>query len=102
MSPFCARCGRVGHWPRTAHAGAKAMINTYIIVAAVSAAAAFGTAWKVQARRFDSAKLDAIGTPTSARRCAGRPPTHRAQGHRPTRRRSAPGSSPSPKGWKVS
>ena len=36
------------------------MINTYIIVAAVSAAAAFGTAWKVQAWRFDSAKLEAI------------------------------------------
>ena len=34
------------------------MINTYIIVAAVSAAAAFGTAWKVQAWRFDSAKLE--------------------------------------------
>ena len=36
------------------------MIYTYVAVALVSAAAAFGTAWKVQAWRFDSAKLAAI------------------------------------------
>lgn len=36
------------------------MINTYLAVALMSAAAAFGTAWQVQAWRFDSAKLDAI------------------------------------------
>lgn len=36
------------------------MINTYLAVALMSAAAAFGTAWQVQAWRFDSAKLEAI------------------------------------------
>lgn len=36
------------------------MIYTYVAVALVSAAAAFGTAWKVQAWRYDSAKLEAI------------------------------------------
>lgn len=36
------------------------MINTYVAVALVSAAAAFGTAWQVQAWRYDSAKLEAI------------------------------------------
>lgn len=36
------------------------MIYTYVAVALVSAAAAFSTAWKVQAWRFDSVKLAAI------------------------------------------
>ena len=41
-------------------AAADAMIYTYVAVALVAGAAAFTTAWKVQAWRFDSAKLEAI------------------------------------------
>jgi len=57
------------------------MINTYIIVAAVSAAAAFGTAWKVQAWRFDSAKLEAIEDSHEREKMRRQAANAGAQGH---------------------
>ena len=57
------------------------MINTYIIVAAVSAAAAFGTAWKVQAWRFDSAKLEAVEDSHEREKMRRQAANAGAQGH---------------------
>jgi len=57
------------------------MMNTYIIVALVSAAAAFGTAWKVQAWRFDSAKLEAIEDSHEREKMRRQAANAGAQGH---------------------
>lgn len=57
------------------------MINTYVAVALVSAAAAFGTAWQVQAWRFDSAKLEAIEDSHEREKMRRQAANAGAQGH---------------------
>ena len=57
------------------------MIYTYVAVALVSAAAAFGTAWKVQAWRFDSAKLEAIEDSHEREKMRRQAANAGAQGH---------------------